>query len=234
MKPYYWGIVFTITDNLRPNSDHPLSLTDLGPCFPEGSRRAFFKAGGSLTPGNDMRVSPGMTVRWPRAATVLSRNCCADFRCPLAKKVMSNLQEEVRVSRHHRGRTLYLSQRCGIPPPLPLPPPLKSPRSQFSCFLGRTFMPTAIPCSISQQWLQTSRDTHTLSWTWEEQRTAWPSKQHQISAIRTEILINENLEILFRFRNGKANEFPQIFFHSCFRNGHVGHAQATTTGHTFE
>ena len=54
--------------------------------------------------------------------------------------------------------------------------------------------------------------------------------------IRTVIITNENLEILFRFRfrNGKTNQFPQIFFRICFRNGHVGHAQATTTGHTYE
>ena len=32
----------------------------------------------------------------------------------------------VRVSRHDRGQTLYLSPGCGIPP-LPLPPPLKVP-----------------------------------------------------------------------------------------------------------
>ena len=52
--------------------------------------------------------------------------------------------------------------------------------------------------------------------------------------IRTEMITNENLEILFRlrFRNGKANKFPQIFFRICFHSGHVGHAQVTTTGHT--
>ena len=37
-----------------------------------------------------------------------------------------------------------------------------------------------------------------------------------------------------RFRNGKANQFPQIFFRICFRNDHVGQAQATTAGHTYE
>ena len=50
------------------------------------------------------------------------------------------------------------------------------------------------------------------------------------------MITNENLEILFRFRfrNGKANKFPQIFFCICFRNGRVGHAQATTAGHAYE
>ena len=54
--------------------------------------------------------------------------------------------------------------------------------------------------------------------------------------IRTEMITNENLEILFRFRfrNGKANKFPQIFFRICFCNDHVGYAQATTAGHAYE
>ena len=49
-------------------------------------------------------------------------------------------------------------------------------------------------------------------------------------------ITNENLEILFcfRFRNGKANNVLQIFFRMCFRNDHVGHAQATTAGHAYK
>ena len=39
------------------------------------------------------------------------------------------------------------------------------------------------------------------------------------NTIRTETITNENLEMLFRFR---------------FRNDHVGHAQATTAGLTYE
>ena len=56
------------------------------------------------------------------------------------------------------------------------------------------------------------------------------------TTIRTETITNENLEILFRFRfrNGKANKFPHIFFRFRFRNDHVGHAQATTAGLTYE
>ena len=38
----------------------------------------------------------------------------------------------------------------------------------------------------------------------------------------------------FRFHKGKANNFPEIFFRVCLRNHHVGHAQATTAGHTYE
>ena len=54
--------------------------------------------------------------------------------------------------------------------------------------------------------------------------------------IHTRTITNENLRICFRFgfRNGKANQFPQIFFCICFRNDHVGQAQATTVGQTYE
>ena len=54
--------------------------------------------------------------------------------------------------------------------------------------------------------------------------------------IHTKMITNKNLEICFRirFRNGKANKFPQIFFRICFRNDHIGYAQATTAGHAYE
>ena len=55
--------------------------------------------------------------------------------------------------------------------------------------------------------------------------------------MRTETITNENLEILFcvRFRNGKANRFPQIFSRICFCNDHhIGNTQAITTAHTYE
>ena len=47
----------------------------------------------------------------------------------------------------------------------------------------------------------------------------------------TDMITNVNLKIFirFRFRNGEANEIPQVFFCICFRNGHVG----TTTGHAY-
>ena len=69
----------------------------------------------------------------------------------------------------------------------------------------------------------------------ETKLPSWP-KLLQNNSIHTKMITNENLEILsrFRFRNGKANKFPQIFFRICFCNGHVGHAQATTAGHTYE
>ena len=53
------------------------------------------------------------------------------------------------------------------------------------------------------------------------------------TTIRTKTITNENQEILvcFRFCNGEAIKFPQIFSRICFRYAHVGHAQATTAGH---
>ena len=57
-----------------------------------------------------------------------------------------------------------------------------------------------------------------------------------ITTIHTKMITNKNLEICFRirFRNGKANKLPRIFFRICFCNDHVGQAQATTEGHAYE
>ena len=54
--------------------------------------------------------------------------------------------------------------------------------------------------------------------------------------IRKIKITNEDLGIFarFRFRNGKANEFPQILFRICFRIQHARHAQATTARHTHQ
>ena len=56
------------------------------------------------------------------------------------------------------------------------------------------------------------------------------------NTIHKRMTTKKNLEICFRirFRNGKANKFPQIFFRICFHNDHVGHAQATTAGHAYK
>ena len=55
-------------------------------------------------------------------------------------------------------------------------------------------------------------------------------------SIRRDMITNEDLEMSFRFhfRNGKANQFPLIFLRMAFVINHVGHAQATTAGHTYE
>ena len=69
---------------------------------------------------------------------------------------------------------------------------------------------------------------------WSKPPGAFPGSNTVPDTIRTETITNENLEILFRFRfrNGNANKFSQIFFRICFRNYCVGHAQATTAGYT--
>ena len=51
--------------------------------------RAFLKGGGTLTRGNDIRV----TLCTLRAATVLSRACRAGFGRPLTKNVMSHSRD---------------------------------------------------------------------------------------------------------------------------------------------
>ena len=68
-------------------------------------------------------------------------------------------------------------------------------------------------------------------WAWTNGNCHCPQ-----NTIHTKIITNKNLEICFRirFRNGKVNKFPQIFFRSSFRNDHVGHAQATIAGHAYE
>ena len=55
--------------------------------------------------------------------------------------------------------------------------------------------------------------------------------------ICTETITNENLEMFFfafAFVMERQTDSPQIFFHIRFCNDHVGHAQATTAGHTYE
>ena len=63
-----------------------------------------------------------------------------------------------------------------------------------------------------------------------------PTCKPRHTTIHTKTITNENPGICFRFlfRNGKAQKFPQIFFCIWFRSDHVGHAQATTAGHTYE
>ena len=62
------------------------------------------------------------------------------------------------------------------------------------------------------------------------------NKFENIFTIRMErITDNKSGDLVrFRFRNGMTNQFPQIFFRVCLCSDHVGHAQATTAGHTYE
>ena len=98
--------------------------------------------GGDLNTGErhsrDTRDDGTVTLCTLCAATVLSRDCRADFGRPLTKKVMSHSRDGPdRVSRHHRGQTLYLSQGVGIPPPPSVIHPKKVPDSRlFWAILG--------------------------------------------------------------------------------------------------
>ena len=85
----------------------------------------FLKGGGTLTRGNDTRVTPGMTVP-VRTATVLSRNCRADFGHRLTKKVMSHSRDSPGVTAPLRTDIVPLRVPGVWNPPLPLPPLKKS------------------------------------------------------------------------------------------------------------
>ena len=78
----------------------------------KGSNRAFFK-GGDLNPGErhscDTRDDGTVTLCALRAATVLSRNCCADFGRPLAKKVMSHSRDGPGVTEPSRTNIIPLT-----------------------------------------------------------------------------------------------------------------------------
>ena len=87
--------------------------------------RAFLK-GGDLTPGErhsrDTRDDGTVTLCTLRAATVLSRDCRADFGCPLTKKVMSHSRDGPGVTAPLETNIVPL-MAVWNPPPLPLPPP---------------------------------------------------------------------------------------------------------------
>ena len=86
--------------------------------------RAFLK-GGDLNPGErhsrDTRDDGTVTFCTLRAATVLSRDCRADFGRPLTKKVMSHLRDGPHVTAPSRTNIVPLT-RVWNPPPSVTPP----------------------------------------------------------------------------------------------------------------
>ena len=85
--------------------------------------------GGTLTRGNDIRVTPGMTVRWRSAPCAPPLYCHALVTQILVvpeQRRWCGTRVTVRVSRHHCGQTLYLSPGVEYPPFRY--PPLRSPR----------------------------------------------------------------------------------------------------------
>ena len=71
-----------------------------------------------------------MTLCTLRAATVLSRDCRADFGRPLTKKVMSHSRDGPGVTTPSRTNMVPLTGVWNPPPSVT--PPLKSPRNHFS------------------------------------------------------------------------------------------------------
>ena len=89
-----------------------------------GANRAFFK-GGDLNPGErhlrDTRDDGTVTLCTLRAATVLSRDCRADFGRPSTKKAMSHSRDGPGVTAPSRTNIVPLT---GVwnPPPSVTPP----------------------------------------------------------------------------------------------------------------
>ena len=107
------------------------------PCFFPGfpllfSKIGHFFKGGDLNPGErhsrDTRDDGTVTLCTLRTATVLSRDCRADFGRPLTKKVMSHSRDGPGVTAPSRTNIVPLT---GVwnPPPFRYPP-LKSPRQK--------------------------------------------------------------------------------------------------------
>ena len=88
--------------------------------------------GGDLNPGErhsrDTRDDGTVTLCTLRAATVLSRDCRADFGRPLPKKVMSHSRDGPGVTAPLRTNIVPLTRVWVEYPPLPLTPLKKSPR----------------------------------------------------------------------------------------------------------
>ena len=76
--------------------------------------RAFLKGGGGLNPGErhsrDTRDDGTVTLCTLRAATVLSRDCRADFGRPLTKKAMSHSRDGPGVMAPLRTNTVPLTR----------------------------------------------------------------------------------------------------------------------------
>ena len=76
-----------------------------------------------------------MTLCTLHAATVLSRDCRADFGRPLAKKVMSHSRDGPGVTAPSRTNIVPLTAVWNPPPSYTLPPPpLKVPDLSRFCF----------------------------------------------------------------------------------------------------
>ena len=98
--------------------------------------RGFFRKGGHLNSGErhsrDTRDDGTVTLCTLRAATVLSRDCRADFGRPLTKKVMSHSRDGSGVTAPSRTNIVPVT---GVWNPPPFHYPLKSPRPKVHAIL---------------------------------------------------------------------------------------------------
>ena len=95
-----------------------------------------------------------MTLCNLRAATVLSRDCRADFGRPLTKKVMSHSRDGPGITAPSRTNIVPLTGVSNPPPPSVTPPPLKSPRQVWVRF-GSVSGP--VLGSVSGRWVGSGR-----------------------------------------------------------------------------
>ena len=114
------------------NSENLRSL-DSEISWQQSENRAFLK-GGDLNPreqhSRDTQDDSTVTLCSLRAAAVLSRNCCADFARPLAKKVMSHSRDGPGVTAPSQTNIIPLTAVWNPPPSVT--PPLKSSREKFN------------------------------------------------------------------------------------------------------
>ena len=95
-------------------------------CSHFDDKSGIFKGGGALNPGErrsrDTRDDGTATLCTLHAATVLSRDCRADFGRPLTKKVMSHSGDGPGVTAPLRTNIIPLTAVSCVesPPPLPL------------------------------------------------------------------------------------------------------------------
>ena len=96
-----------------------------------------------------------MTLRALRLATVLSRDCCADFGRALTKKVMSHSRDGPGFTAPLRTNIVPLSAVWN--PPLPLPPVKKSPKSARRILTKTSRIPLGHGRHTFKSWMSASR-----------------------------------------------------------------------------
>ena len=94
-----------------------------------------------------------MTLCTLRTATVLSRDCRADFGRPLTKKVMSHLRDGPGVTAPSRTNIVPLTRVWNPPPSVTPPPPKKCPKQVLN---PTPLNPTPATCHKRQRKLRCS------------------------------------------------------------------------------